>query len=232
MIVVFILLVDDFARSKIINYLAPCRSTGRFGLDVIIGFFLGFAFMMIEYESSFFFLSLSMYYIFRTVWSRKVFLESMEWEKLTKWKDEIKHPVLKKCFNDPEITRHWSKIQGNYWTPYRSRLYYIQSSNLVMSGVFAILFAVVAKFDSSHVHWNFYAPCVTALLVVAEGHRYFAEEKIAREAEIFTGWRGFFILKTFVWMPDMITEWLRKLARDKVGRDHPEVHSDPDPGVA
>ena len=136
-----VLFVDDYARSRMINFQAPCRSMGRFALDFFSVLFFGLAlfyFSILGFNSSAGWFVLAASFFTRGVWSLKANLEAYIWESYYNQTSEdielkeIRETLLRR---DPQPCIP----EGNMWGVHRLRV-----KRIGLYSVFYMLFSLVA----------------------------------------------------------------------------------------
>lgn len=204
--IVLVIYIDDYGRSRIVTYLAPCRSIGRIGLDIAISFFFALTFWLITIQSSFLFLGLACAFAAGAKWARITENQSHEWEQAGE--------------PGPDEKSHWHKVK--HWTSYRLRLRYILVSHWIAFCLFLVCFAISNQYDQDRVYWFIYPYFMIAFYLSFEAVRYFVEERIVREAQLHTGRSNFGVLKSVLYMPPKCSRKLRAWAHEQAQRNFAE----------
>ncbi|MBU0730405.1 MAG: hypothetical protein KKE17_05575 [Proteobacteria bacterium] len=197
MITLFVILVDDYARGRLINYLAPCRTIGRFGLDVIIPFFFGLGFLLISEKSSFMFFSIGIAFFVGALWSNRVIEESYEWQEIF---DQCILPTRSSSNEKNHLSAARIEDESG-WLLYRNRLKYIIRSHLcygflLLASTFYILIVDIHK-----EHWLFYSVALLLSYWLFETLRFKAEVGFVLEVDEKTTEKYPAVMKTIVWIP-------------------------------
>jgi hypothetical protein len=202
-LIIFVMLVDDYYRARIITFLAPCRSVHRFSLDVIIGFFYGLTFLLVSEQSSLAWTSVALAFLARAAWSKLVRSESFGWESSPGYTDE----------------RVRSHVPDDEWKIYRGRLTYMISSHLLFGFLLICGNSIIINSDFEKEYYKTQVIAFLLMYGLAESVRFFAEARILYKNDCDPEESNSpYMLKTIVFIPDIIKSALFSLARVKLNR--------------
>ena len=193
---VFIILIDDYYRSRILSRLAPCRTVRRFAMDISIGFLFGLAFFLINVKSSSLFFALGLVFLAGSRWANLVQKESDEWEQF---------PYTQ----DPRIKSH---IRN--WPLFRARMHFVWNQHLFIGLIFITIGFAIIICDPQKDYWLFCSLVVGFLYAIIEALRFVVEYRYFLKYG--TGEQGSDerqqMLHTVFWIPHVIQNIFRKLA--------------------
>lgn len=115
-LVLLVIIIDDYMRSRIFNALVPCRSTGRFALNLLVIILLGLSVLIFsQMQNANFYMSLkinpiivgsfflSLAFLFRSLWAIKANIETHTWEVVLKKQEKEKTDTLEFHNSVPKI---------------------------------------------------------------------------------------------------------------------------------
>lgn len=199
MVVLFVILVDDYYRARIITFLAPCRSIQRFALDVIIGFFLGLAFLLISVKSSLVWSAVGMAFLLGAAWANIVEIESHDWEK------------------NPDGGDDRVRAKVSNWPLYRRRLKYVICSHVLFGSFMIGVNGLIILKDLTKEYYTLHAFLFLLCYLVCETGRFVAETRIiAKDGSEDDPDSMLGALKTIAWIPRIIKKLLELIAKMKL----------------
>ncbi len=210
---IFIVLIDDFYRARITNMMIPCRSTGRFSLDVGIGFLFFLTIMLASERSSLALLFLGVIFLAGTMWGFKVRKDSLI------WKDQS---------SDNPITRNTSNKYGAYgggfrpiindnweWKVMEFRLRFTRWSHITVGCTLICMSVIVFSFDTDKRYWVQYSVISGLIYLICETVRLFNEYRIKKRLTSINGdEEKFSILGTCFWVPRFIHTLIQDLIEE------------------
>jgi len=160
LLVVFVMMVDDYYRARVISFLAPCRSVHRFALDVFIGFAWGMALFFVPQKSTAAWLCTAIALLARATWSNLVSMESRKWE-------------INPGEDGDRVRSHVDN-----WNIYQSRLTYCLNSDLSYGLLLVSLCALIITFRWMGGNHQLLTLIFFALYMFSETIRFVAEAHI------------------------------------------------------
>jgi hypothetical protein len=191
LIVMFVMLVDDYYRARMICKNIPIKSVIPFSLDIAIGFLFGLCFMFIMGKSSLYWAALGCVYLFGALWARRIAHESITY--------------ITGCVGNctPLAPDDQAVIDIH-----RMRLAFIVKSHVAF-GLFLILvncLILLLDYDKKHYWWHFIL--FVSAYITMEIWYYKAEDKIISEAKKKAGDIDIPIMRTVGWFPQLIFDAL------------------------
>lgn len=197
--VLFILMIDDYVRRRIITALAPCRSIRRFSLDVLIGLFFLMSFHFAANESLFVYFATAVAFFVANLWTNKVRREADAWKE---------NPIT-------QDSRMRCTVKN--WPLYKNRLEYLSYSFFSWGCGFIFLFGVLALSDESTKKYLLSVFVFGFIVLCLESVRFFNERIIINRHKNMGDHQEFGILISVGWMPGwwkkQLKSWARKVSK-------------------
>lgn len=192
---VFVIFIDEFARRRIIGYLAPCRSIQRFGLNVGTGFWFVLTFMFIQERSTMFWGAIGMSYFFGASWSYYAKKEALTWQK------------------SPVTTDNNVKAKVENWDFFLARLSVYIGYRIIIGVLFcAVMFSVA--FYGTDLDFSLKgALYFVGFILLSEGFACFIEHRLVYKHPVKSGRRESGLLISVLPIPGFIRMFIRWLAR-------------------
>lgn len=195
MTIVFLILVDEFARRRVIGYLAPCRSIERFSIEVFIGLFFVIAFMFIPNSSTSVWGALGGAYILTGIWACVARKEAMAWQtQQLKYSEGARVKVV-----------NW----GFFYDRLTFYIYYRFAIGLAFMAFMFLMAEIKTPIDYSFPT----ALSLIALFILIESISYTGEHRLIYKNPSPDGATEVGILTSVCFFPKFYKNWLKRLAR-------------------
>ena len=195
--IIIVIFIDNFCISRILTLFAPCRSIGRFGLDVIIGFLFGISFVLISTKSTLAFGTVGVAFFTGSLWAYRVQKEANQWEKETKT-IKLEEPYT-------------PKIIGEEWKLYNLRLDYIKNIYLTYAFFLVGSMFLIISFDPAKKYWGIYLVIFFISYFIFATIHFYYETSLFVKANIEISKQEYYgVLKTVIWIPLFFKEIIAK----------------------